>query len=301
MKKRMKQKQEDSTDTQSFLFETVSSIETIKSLSAEARIQKVWEDQLMTHTENTSKSEILSNKLNSAAGFINKATVAAALWLGAVAVIDDEMTAGQLIAFNMLVGRVMGPAQRVAQIFQQMEQISISTGRIREIFDTKPEPALHGTQISLPELKGHFKVEQVSFKYTVDSQPVLEKINLEVQTGQIVGVIGRSGSGKSTLMKLIQRLYMPTEGRILIDGINIAEINPNWFRKNIGIVLQESLLLNRTIRENISLADPSLTMEKIEMAATLSGADEFIRTLPQVYDTVVGERGASFQRVRGKG
>ncbi len=291
MKKRMKQKQQDSTDNSSFLFETVVSIETIKSLSAESRMQKAWEDKLVSNAENSSKSEILSNKLNSASGFINKFTIAACLWLGALGVIEGSMTAGQLIAFNMLVGRVMGPAQRIAQIFQQFNQIKVSAGRIKEIFQTKPEPALHSNLVSLPRLTGNLRVDHVSFKYKVDSEPVFDKISFEVPAGQVIGVVGRSGSGKSSLMKLLQRLYMPTEGRIFIDGINIAEINPNWFRKNIGIVLQDSNLLDRSIRENISLANPSLTMEQIEKAAALSGADEFIRKLPQVYDSPVGERG----------
>ncbi len=292
MKKKVQQKQQDSTDTQSFLYETVSSIETIKSLSVETRMQKVWEKQLISHAENNYQAEKINNRLSSIAGFLNKGTVAVCLYIGALAVIDGDMTAGQLIAFNMLVGRVMGPAQRLAQIFQQLKQVQTSAGRVKEIFQTKAEPALHSTMISLPKLQGNIRFDQISFKYNMDSPPVLENISFEVLAGQVVGIIGRTGSGKSSLVKLIQRLYSPIEGRIFIDGINIAEINPNWFRKNIGMVLQDNILLNRSIRENISLANPSLTLEQIEQAAILSGADEFIRKLPQVYDTIVGERGA---------
>ncbi len=292
MKKRIQKKQTNTTDSQSFLFETITSIETIKSLAAENRIQKLWEDQLVTKSENSSSSEILSNKLNQFAGFNNKATVAVCLWLGALAVLDGTMTAGQLIAFNMMVGRVMGPAQRIAQIFLQLHQIKVSSARIREIFQVKPEAINSSQLISLPRLEGHFKVEQVSFKYSVDSPLVLVNINLEFKAGEVIGVIGRSGSGKSTLMKLLHRLYTPTEGRILLDGINIAEIDPGWLRKNIGVVLQDNLLLNRSIRENISINNPNLNMEIIKSASSLSGADDFIRKLPQVYDTIVGERGS---------
>ncbi len=291
LKARVKKKQEGTTDQQSFLFEIVTSIETIKSLSAESRIQKTWENQLVVNSENASRSEKVSNQINQLAAFLNKATIAVCLWLGAVAVLNGEMTAGQLIAFNMLVGRVMGPAQRIAQIFQQLQQIKVSVERIREIFQTRPEPALHTALVSLPRLQGSFTLERVSFRYTPESQPVIEDISLSIPAGQIVGVIGLSGSGKSTLMRLIQRLYIPTEGKILIDGINTAEISPEWFRKNIGVVLQDNILLNRSIRENIAFTDPSIGMEVIENAAVLSGADEFIRKLPKVYDTVVGERG----------
>lgn len=295
MKKRMQQQQEDSTDTQSYLYETVASIETIKSLSAEKHMEKAWEKELVKHSKNAQGTEKLNNRLNAIAGFINKITVAGTLYLGSIFVIGDEngpsMTPGQLIAFNMLVGRVMGPAQRIAQIFQQIEQVNVSAGRIKEIFDTPPEPALHSNLVSLPELKGHIQFENVSFKFDQDSPAVLEEVHLEVKPGEIVGVVGKSGSGKSTMMKLLERLYIPSEGRIFIDGINIAEINPAWFRKNIGVVLQDNILLNRSIRENIALSNPGLTMEQIEAASVLSGADEFIRKMPKVYDTVVGERG----------
>ncbi len=293
LKERVKKNQQGSTDTQSFLFEVVTSIETIKSLSAETRIQNAWENQLVINARNSSATENLSNHINQIAAFLNKGTVALCLWLGALSVLDGDMTAGQLIAFNMLVGRVMGPAQRIAQIFQQIQHIKVSVGRIKEIFQTKPEPALQSNRVSLPALKGEFKLDNVTFKYNPDSVPALENINLYFPAGQIVGIIGVSGSGKSTLMRLMQRLYVPTEGRILLDGINIAEINPDWFRRNIGVVLQDNLLLNRSIRENIALTDPSIDMEKIEKAAELSGADQFIRELPQVYDTIVGEWGAA--------
>jgi subfamily B ATP-binding cassette protein HlyB/CyaB len=291
LKARVKKKQEGTTDQQSFLFEIVTSIETIKSLSAESRIQKNWENQLVVNSENASRSERISSQINQLAAFLNKATIAICLWLGAVAVLDGEMTAGQLIAFNMLVGRVMGPAQRIAQIFQQLQQIKVSVERIREIFLTRAEPSLNTALVSLPSLKGSFELDKVSFRYTPDSLPVIEDVSLSIPAGQIVGIIGLSGSGKSTLMRLIQRLYIPTSGKILIDGINTAEINPEWFRKNIGVVLQDNILLNRSVRENIAFTDPSVSMEVIENAAVLSGADEFIRKLPKVYDTIVGERG----------
>lgn len=292
LKGALQKKFTQSTDSQSFLIEAVGAMETIKATSVEPQMQRQWENHIVAQSRYNAAVEHLSGHLTHIAGLINKLTVALCLWIGAVAVLDGTMTAGQLIAFNMLVGRVMGPAQRIAQLLHQLHQIRISVKRVADIFNTPQEPALHAANSNLPSLKGRVTLDHVNFQYAPDTPFILQDVSLDIPQGQVVGIVGRSGAGKTTLLRLLQRLYLPSKGRIYIDGINIAEIDPSWLRRNIGVVLQETLLLNRSIRDNIALAVPAASMEEVEEAAHLAGADEFIRGLPKAYDTVVGERGA---------
>lgn len=144
-----------------------------------------------------------------------------------------------------------------------------------------------------PPIKGQVTLEHVSFRYRVDGPEVLHDINISIPAGQVVGIVGPSGSGKSTFTKLVQRLYVPEKGRVLVDGIDLAMVDPAWLRRQVGVVLQENVLFNRSVRENIALADPAAPMEKVVAAAQLAGAHEFILELTEGYDTVVGERGSS--------
>lgn len=291
LRERLEKKHRHTTDAQSFLIEAVANMETVKSMSVEPRIHRQWEHQLAAQVDYSSGAENLSGQITQIASFINKLTVAICLWIGAVSVLNGEMTAGQLIAFNMLVGRVMAPTQRIAQMLHQLQQVRLSVERVAELFRMPAEPALHRDISTLPEIQGRITFQNVSFRYRADSSNVLEGINIDISPGQVVGIVGRSGAGKTTLIRLIQRLYVPTKGKLLIDGINTAEVDPSWLRRRIGIVHQDARLLNRSVRENIALAEPGATMEQIESAAKLAGADEFIRSLPNAYDTVVGEGG----------
>ena len=292
LKTKLQRKFGAQSDGQSFLVETVSEIETVKSLAMESRLQRNWEEHLVSQTQSNFTTENLSGVIGQIASFINKMTVAVTLWLGAQAVIDGDMTAGQLIAFNMMVGRVIAPAMRIAQLFQQLQQVRVAVSRVGDILNARPEPGSSGRQ-SLPFLKGHVRFEDVSFSYGPEGPTVLQDINLDVPEGQIIGIVGTSGSGKSSLMKLLLRLYVPQRGRITVDGINIAEIDPTWLRRRIGVVMQDTVLLNRTVRENIQMGDGTISMEAVEAVAELAGASEFIRSLPKAYDTVLGERGAT--------
>jgi len=282
---------EQSTDSQSFLIESVTSMETVKAMAVEPQMHRRWEDHVVDQSRYSAATENLSGHVTQLGALINKLTVATCLWVGAMAVLDGTMTAGQLIAFNMLVGRVMAPTQRIAQMLQQLHQVRISVVRVGDIFKVAREPALHSNLSTLPSLKGRITFEHVSLQYAQDRPLALEDVSLEVPAGQVVGVVGRSGSGKTSLMRLVQRLYLPTKGRVYMDGVNIAEVDPSWLRRNIGVVLQESQLLNRSVRENIAIARPDADMEVVEAAARLANADEFIRALPKAYDTVVGEGG----------
>ncbi|MGA7806795.1 ATP-binding cassette domain-containing protein, partial [Bradyrhizobium sp.] len=156
-----------------------------------------------------------------------------------------------------------------------------------------PEPAYNPARAALPRIRGDIFVEHVSFRYRLDGPEVLQNISIQVPAGQVVGIVGSSGSGKSTLTKLVQRLYVPERGRVMIDGVDLAVADVAWLRRQVGSVLQENVLFNRSIRDNIALADPGMAMERVIAAAELAGAHEFIVELPQGYNTIVGERGAS--------
>lgn len=288
---RIREKSTVNSDNQSFLVEGISSIEMIKSLSIEPNMQQQWEEQVVESSKTSMATEQLNHKLSQAAGFINKLTVAIALWLGARAVLQGEMTAGELIGFNMMISRVLAPAMRIAQLFQHIQQSQVSVQRIKEIFDVQTECNEPNPAKALPLIKGNIKFDHVSFAYQ-DDYKILDDISFDIKAGEVIGIVGISGSGKSTIVKLLQRLYVPQKGRIFIDGINIAQIDPVWIRHQMGVVSQENILINRSIRDNITLAEHGVSIEKMEAVAQLAGADSFIRALPEAYDTQVGERGA---------
>jgi len=215
------------------------------------------------------------------------------LFFGAYLVIDGSLTVGELVAFNMLAGRVAQPVLRLAMLWQDFQQARISIARLGDILNTHPEPTYRATRATPPAIRGQIALDHVNFSYRTEGPEVLHDVCLDIAAGQVLGIVGPSGSGKSTLTKLVQRLYVPERGRVLIDGIDLALVDVAWLRRQIGVVLQENVLFNRSIRDNIALADPGLPMDQVIAAARLAGAHEFILELPQGYDTVVGERGSS--------
>src|SRR5581483_10667063 len=178
-------------------------------------------------------------------------------------------------------------------LWQDFHQARISSARLGDILNTAAEPAYLPGRAALPAVKGAITFEHVTFRYRLGGPEILRDVSLQVPAGQVIGIVGPSGSGKSTLTKLVQRLYVPESGRILIDGVDLAMVDVAWLRRQIGVVLQENFLLNRSIRDNIALADPAMPMEQVIAAANLGGAHDFILELPQGYDTIVGERGAN--------
>jgi ATP-binding cassette, subfamily B, bacterial HlyB/CyaB len=206
--------------------------------------------------------------------------------------IQTKLTVGELVAFNMIASQLSAPVLRIAQLWQDFQQVRLSIDRTGDILNTTPEPAPAG-QAALPPIHGDIRLETVTFRYRIDGQPVLREVSLDIPAGQVLGVVGSSGSGKSTLAKLVQRLYVPEVGRVFVDGVDLAMADPAWLRRQIGVVLQENILFNRTVRENIALADPGMPMERVMEAANLAGAHEFVVGLPEGYNTIIGERGAS--------
>uniref|UniRef100_UPI0011EE320B ATP-binding cassette domain-containing protein n=1 Tax=Luteimonas suaedae TaxID=2605430 RepID=UPI0011EE320B len=199
----------------------------------------------------------------------------------------------ELVAFNMLAGQVAGPVLRLAQLAQDFQQARIAVDRLGDILNSPTEPAVSPSRASLPAMEGKISLEHVGFRYRVDGPEVLSDVSLEVAPGEIIGVVGPSGSGKSTLTKLIQRLHTPERGRVLVDGVDLSLVDPAWLRRQVGVVLQESLLFNRSVRENIALTDPAMPMPRVIEAAKLAGAHDFILELPEAYDTAIDERGGN--------
>jgi subfamily B ATP-binding cassette protein HlyB/CyaB len=292
-RRRLDVKFERGAENQAFLVESVTGIETLKSMAVEPQMQRRWEEQLAGYVSASFRVLSLNNTASQLVQFVNKVVTAGVLYFGATLVIDGSLTVGELVAFNMLAGRVSAPVLRLAQIWQDFHQARLSVARLGDILNTTPEPIYNPSQTALPAIRGDVMFDHVTFRYRVDGPAILQDVSFSVPAGQIVGVVGPSGSGKSTLAKLIQRLYVPESGRVIIDGIDLNVVDPAWLRRQIGVVLQENVLFNRSVRENIALADPAAPMERVIAAAELAGAHEFILELPNGYDTVLGERGSS--------
>ncbi|TBV04488.1 type I secretion system permease/ATPase [Stutzerimonas kirkiae] len=279
-------------ENQAFLVETVNGIDTLKSMAVEPQSGRKWDDQLAGYVAASFKTQTLSTLASESVGFIGKLVTLATLWLGARLVIEGHLTVGQLIAFNMLAGRVSQPIMRLAQLWTNFQQTGVSVQRLGDILNTRGELA-QASRSALPPLKGRVEFDQVHFRYRADGSEVLRGISLTVEAGEVIGVVGRSGSGKSTLTRLLQRLYSPERGRVLVDGMDLALADVSSLRRQIGVVLQDNLLFNRSIRENIALGDPGTPIEQVIQVARLAGAHDFILELPEGYDTLVGEHGSS--------
>lgn len=279
-------------ENQAFLVETINGIDTLKSMSVEPQITRKWDNQLAAYVSAGFKTQTLSNIANESVSLIGKLVTVATLWLGARLVIDGQLSVGQLIAFNMLAGRVSQPIIRLAQLWTNFQQTGVSVQRLGDILNSRTELS-QATRSTLPALKGHVEFDQVQFRYRPDGSEVLRGVSLIIQAGEVLGVVGRSGSGKSTLTRLLQRLYVPERGRVLVDGMDLALADVSSLRRQIGVVLQDNMLFNRSIRENIALTDPGAPLESVIHAAKMAGAHDFILELPEGYDTVVGEHGAS--------
>ncbi|MBI4694380.1 MAG: type I secretion system permease/ATPase [Gammaproteobacteria bacterium] len=282
-----------SAEAQAFLVESVSGIETLKAAAVEPQHARRWEELLAASVAASFRTVTLGNVASNTAGFIQKVTTVLILWFGARQVIGGSLTVGELVAFNMIAGRISSPILRLAQLWQDFQQAGVSVRRLGDILNAVAEPAHNPSRTTLPRLQGRVAFDHVSFRYRPDRPDVLNGLSFEIKPGQVVGIVGPSGSGKSTLAKLIQRLHVPHQGRVLVDGQDLSIVDPAWLRQNVGVVLQENRLFNRSVRENIALRDPSLPVEHVVRAAQLAGAHDFILELPEGYDTVVGEQGAS--------
>ncbi|TXR49313.1 type I secretion system permease/ATPase [Phyllobacterium endophyticum] len=292
LKERIDEKFDRGAFSQQLLVETVVGVQTLKASAVEPVVAAEWEERLAAYVRSSFAATMLAAKGQNAIQYISKITSAALLLFGAQAVINGELTVGALVAFNMIAGQVSQPILRLLQLWQDFQQVQVSISRLADILNAPQEPR-PATPISLPAPKGAIVFKSVTFRYNPDSQDVLRDIGISIRPGEVIGIVGPSGSGKSTLTKLVQRFYIPNNGQIFIDGQDIAQTDPAWLRKHIGVVLQENMLFNRTVHDNIVLANPAMSREGAMAMARLSGADEFISKLPRGYDTLIEERGAN--------
>jgi subfamily B ATP-binding cassette protein HlyB/CyaB len=280
-------------ENQSFLVESVTGIGTLKAMAVEPQMRDRWEKLFSGYTNVGFRVAKLANWGNHLIQLVSKLTTVAILYFGAKAVIAGDMTVGALVAFNMLSGRVAAPILRLSQLWQDFQQVRISIDRLGDVLNSPAEAEHNPNRASLPPVEGGISFDKVRFRYRPDAPEALRGVSLDIAPGEMLGIVGPSGSGKSTLTKLVQRLYVPEQGRVLVDGVDLALVDPAWLRRQVGVVLQENILFNRTVRDNIALGDSAMPMANVIAAARTAGAHEFILKLPYAYDTQIDERGAN--------
>jgi ATP-binding cassette, subfamily B, bacterial HlyB/CyaB len=277
----------------SYLIQALTGIRSIRSMGIEQTVRWHWEEQLNNLIRKMFGGQVISNQLQIFSSTIQSLVTTGLLWYGAWLVIQNQLTVGQLVAFNMLLGNIILPFQRLTVLWNQLQEVMVSAERINDVLEAEPEEDLYSSsRRPLRRLRGQVRFENVTFRYHPESDfNVLENLSFEILPEQTVAVVGRSGSGKTTLSKLILGLYPPTDGKVLIDSHDVTNISLKSLRHQIGVVDQDTFLFGGTIRENISIAHPEASLEEIITAARLAGADEFIQQLPMGYETQIGEGG----------
>ncbi|MEO1148368.1 MAG: peptidase domain-containing ABC transporter [Cyanobacteria bacterium J06638_22] len=294
IRSQLRTKAERNAETQSYLVEVVGGIQTVKAQNMEMRARWQWQQRYARYVSAGFKTVLTSTTAGSASNFLNQLSGLLVLWVGAYLVLQQELTLGQLIAFRIIAGYVTSPLLRLAQLWQNFQEVGLSIERLSDIVDSAPEADEQDrNNIPMPPVKGAVTFENISFRFNPTGPLQLSNVSLEFPPGMFVGIVGQSGSGKSTLMKLLPRLYDPESGRILIDGYDINKVELYSLRQQIGIVPQDTLLFDGTVQENIALNAPDASAEQIIEAAKVAVAHEFIMGLPNGYNTRVGERGAS--------
>jgi ATP-binding cassette subfamily B protein len=290
----LRKKAERYADSQSYLVEILNGIQTVKAQNLELRSRWEWSGRyarFMTASFNTVLTQTTASSISS---FLNKLSGLALLWVGAYLVIDGSLSIGGLIAFRIIAGNVTGSLLRFVSVWQSFQEVGMSVERLRDVLDTPAEVDEEDrSNIDMPEIKGAVKFEELSFRFGESGPLQLANVNLDFSEGSFVGIVGLSGSGKSTLMKLLQRLYPPLSGRIFIDGYDIHKVELYSLRRQIGVVLQDTLLFNGTVQDNIALSNPDASTDEVVRAAKIAVAHDFVMNLSAGYNTVVGERGSS--------
>ena len=281
-------------DQNSSLVEMMTGISTVKVAAVEQELRWRWEE-LLTHQLNVRfKGQKLAINLGLLSGLINSIGGTLLLWYGATLVIQDQLTIGQYVAFNMMKGHIISPVIALVSLWDELQEVLISVERLNDVFDTKPEETRENSMLPLPKLQGNVRLNNVTFRYDLEQERnTLQNLSLEVEAGQTVAIVGRSGSGKTTLVKLLQGLYYPTSGEISIDGHDIQHVSLSSLRSQLGVVPQECFLFSGTILENITLYRSEFTLEQVIEVAKLAEAHAFIQSMPLGYNTKVGEQGAN--------
>ncbi|QEI40007.1 Toxin RTX-I translocation ATP-binding protein [Dolichospermum sp. UHCC 0315A] len=277
----------------SYLIQSLTGISSIRSMAIEQTVRWHWEELLNNLIKKNFSGQVISNQLQLISSTIQSLASTGLLWFGAWLVIQNQLTIGQLVAFNMLLGNIIQPFQRLIILWNQLQEVIVATERINDVLEAQLEEDLeHNPRQFLPRLIGRIRFHNVTFRYHPESEiNILENLSFEILPEQTVAVVGRSGSGKTTLSKLILGLYLATDGRVLIDNQDVTSISLHSLRSQIGVVDQDTFLFGGTIRENITIAHPEASLEEIVEAAQLAGADEFIKRMPMGYETQIGEGG----------
>jgi ATP-binding cassette subfamily B protein len=284
----------ESSAQTSLLVEMMSGIATVKAAASEQEVRWRWEDRLTRTLNMAFKGQKLGIGLGAISNTINTIGSTALLWYGATLVIQDQLTIGQFVAFNMLIGNVISPILAVVGLWDEFQEILVSVERLDDVFTAQPEESYQDQMLMLPTIAGDVKFENVCFRYGEDDEKyTLQNISFHAQKGQAIAIVGRSGSGKSTLVKLLQGLYHPKSGRICIDDHDVRQISPNSLRSQLGVVPQECFLFSGTILENITLYRSDFSLEQVVEVAKLAEAHAFIQSFPLGYNTQVGERGST--------
>ena len=291
LRKRVEHQYEASADNTSFLTEAISGLETIKTTATESQFNRGWQQSLARYVRASFAGARMANIAEQGITFINKVTSAIVLWFGVKLVLAGGLSPGQFIAFSMFSGYVTQPILRLAQIWQDFHHTQVALKRIGTILDYPTEPGSAGLSSS-NEWVGRLTFKQVRFRYRPDTAEVLQNLNLDIAGGEFIGITGPSGCGKSTLTKLLQRLYLPQHGQILVDGQDLAITDATALRCQMSVVLQDSILFSGSLRDNICQCRPNADDTLVAKIARQAGAHDFIMALPQGYQTQVGERGS---------
>ena len=284
----------EAADQNSALVEMIGGAATLKSTATERDLRWRWENHLTRLMNARFRGQKFGIGLQSLSGAVNSIGSTLLLWYGATLVIQEQLTIGQFVAFNMMIGYVISPVLALANLWDELQEIFISIERLNDVFETKSEEEASETLLTMPEIAGAVVFEEVTFRYSEDSdRNTLQNISFEAPAGATIAIVGRSGSGKSTLVKLLEGLYHPQKGRVLIDGHDICHVSPTSLRSQIGVVPQDCVLFSGTIFENICLFRDDVSLDAVVKAAKLAEAHSFIQALPLGYSTAVGERGAT--------
>ena len=285
---------EKNAATQSLLIESLNGVQTIKAQNAENTVRWRWQRSFSGFMAESFRTLLIGVSAGTVGGFLNQLTGLLTLWVGAYLVIKGELTIGQLIAFRIISGYVVGPLLNLATSWQSFQGVALSIERLSDVVDATAEGSDHeADQLPLPPVAGEVNFQGVDFRFNEGAPLVVKNVSFSVPAGSFAGIVGRSGSGKSTIMKLLPRLYEPEAGRILIDGFDIGKLQLGSVRRQIGIVPQDSLLFEGSVRDNITLTVPDASSEEIIAAARVACAHDFIMELPDGYATRVGERGGN--------
>ena len=283
-----------SADQNSTLVEILTGINTVKAVSAEPELRWRWEEKLTKQMNVQFKAQKLGINLEFVSGLINSIGSTALLWFGATLVIQDQLTIGQFVAFNMMQGYVISPILALVGLWDELQEVLISVERLNDVFEQEPEETPQKQLIVLPRIQGEIHFDNVTFRYQEDAETnILQNLYFKFPPGQTIAIVGRSGSGKSTLVKLLQGLYHPTTGHIYVDGHEIRHVSPPSLRSQMGVVPQDCYLFSGTLLENITLYRDEYTLDQVIEAAKLAEVHGFIQGLPLGYYTKVGERGSS--------